>query len=112
MHASGQRLPSWHFLACEQALLFGRAKRASRGVAARSRVLARLVSLAQIGEFARRLLGTRLGNTHKLMRSPLSTQEQPIFIRLRTYPVGPVCPPSPPLTQEFLLREKLLLTLG
>jgi len=78
-------------LACEQALLFGQAKRASRerenvfsangislrlgevqmkickgslqallssaprGFAARSRVLARLVSLAQIGELARRL---------------------------------------------------------
>ena len=55
------------FLACEQALLFGRAKRASRerasggprkgelssaprGFAARSRVLARLASVAQIGE--------------------------------------------------------------
>ena len=53
------------YLACEQALLFGRAKRASRerasegpaprGYAARSRVLARLASLAQIGELARRL---------------------------------------------------------
>ena len=51
-------------LACEQALLFGQAKRALRerasegalgGFAARSRVLARLVSLAQIGELARRL---------------------------------------------------------
>ena len=50
-------------LACEQALLFGQAKRASgerasegpRGFAVRSRVLARLVSLAQIGELARRL---------------------------------------------------------
>ena len=58
-------------LACEQALLFGQAKRASRerasegrsretagetrGFAARSRVLARLASLAQIGELARRL---------------------------------------------------------
>ena len=53
-------------IACEQALLFGQAKRASRerasegprGFAARSRVLARLVSLAQIGELARRLLKT------------------------------------------------------
>ena len=55
------------YLGCEQALLFGQAKRASReregllsaaprGFAARSRVLARLVSLAQIGELARRLL--------------------------------------------------------
>ena len=56
-------------LACEQALLFGQAKRASRerasegpflcpsGFAACSRVLARLVSLAQIGELARRLSG-------------------------------------------------------
>ena len=47
-------------VACEQALLFGQAKltsreRAPRGFAARSRVLARLVSLAQIGELARRL---------------------------------------------------------
>ena len=43
-------------VACEQALLFGQAKRASRErFAARSRVLARLVSLAQIGELARRL---------------------------------------------------------
>ena len=39
-------------VACEQALLFGRVKRAS---APRSRVLARLASLAQIGELARRL---------------------------------------------------------
>ena len=52
-------------LACEQALLFGQAKRVSRkrasegprkGFAARSRVLARLASLAQIGELARRLI--------------------------------------------------------
>ena len=54
-------------IACEQALLFGQAKRASRerssegasaprGFAARSRVLARLTSLAQIGELARRLI--------------------------------------------------------
>ena len=51
-------------LACEQALLFGQAKRVSRerasqgprkGFAARSHVLARLASLAQIGELARRL---------------------------------------------------------
>ena len=56
-------------LACKQALLFGRAKRVSRdenaqasgeaardrGFAARSRVLARLASLDQIGELARRL---------------------------------------------------------
>ena len=38
-------------VACEQALLFGRA---SRERAARSHVLARLASLAQIGELARR----------------------------------------------------------
>ena len=50
-----------HELACEQALLFGLAKQASqersapRGFAARSRVLARLASLAQIGELAHRL---------------------------------------------------------
>ena len=56
-------------IACEQALLFGRAKQASRerasegllssaprGVAARSCVHARLASLAQIGELARRLV--------------------------------------------------------
>ena len=51
-------------LACEQALLFGRVKRVSRertserrslSSAPRSRVLARLTSLAQIGELARRL---------------------------------------------------------
>ena len=46
-------------IACEQDLLFGQAKRASRERASeglrRSRVLARLVSLAQIGEPARRL---------------------------------------------------------
>ena len=47
-------------LACEQALLFGQAKRASRErFAARSRVLARLVSLAQIGELARRLCSNK-----------------------------------------------------
>ena len=59
-------------IAFEQALLFGQAKQASRehesegprkglssaprGFAARLRVLARFVSLAQIGELARRLL--------------------------------------------------------
>ena len=43
-------------LACEQALLFGQAKLASRGFAAHSCVLARLTSLAQMGEFARRLV--------------------------------------------------------
>ena len=56
-------------IACEQALLFGRSKRAAReraserrsreglylSSAPRSRVLARLASLAQIGELARRL---------------------------------------------------------
>ena len=52
----------WISLACEQTLLFGQARRARgrlvkapRGFAARSRVLARLVSLAQIEELARRL---------------------------------------------------------
>ena len=50
-----------HELACEQGLLFGRAKQASRersaprGFAARSRVLARLALLVQIGDLARRL---------------------------------------------------------
>ena len=44
-------------VACEQALLFGRVKRAS---APRSRVLARLASLAQIGELARRLPPVRI----------------------------------------------------
>ena len=56
------------YIACEQALLFGRAKRVSREraserslartrerAASRSGVLARLASLAQIGELARRL---------------------------------------------------------
>ena len=44
-------------LACERALLFGRAKQASRErrSLARSRALARLASLAQIGELASRL---------------------------------------------------------
>ena len=40
---------------CEQAFLFGRVKRVSRERAARSRVLARLASLAKIGDLARRL---------------------------------------------------------
>ena len=44
-------------VACEQALLFGRVKRAS---APRSRVLARLASLAQIGELALRLPPVRI----------------------------------------------------
>ena len=51
-----------NLLACEQALLLGRVKRVSREraraggkEAPRSRVLARLASLAQIGELARRL---------------------------------------------------------
>ena len=96
MHASGQRLPSWHFL-----------------VNVTERYSPALSQTSRRQRVKRESLVTRLGNTHKLMRSPLSTQEQPIFIRLRTYPVGPVCPPYPPLlTQEFLLREKLLLTLG
>ena len=55
--------PYIRYLACEQALLFGQANRASReraregpgGLAACSRVFARLASLAQIGELARRL---------------------------------------------------------
>ena len=55
--------PYIRYLACKQALLFGQAKRASRerasegprGLAARSRVFARLASPAQIGELARRL---------------------------------------------------------
>ena len=59
-------------VACEQALLFGQAKRASRerasegpiqaprGFTARSHVLATLVSLAQIGELARRLVPQRV----------------------------------------------------
>ena len=55
--------PYIRYLACEQALLVGQANRASReraregprGLAARSRVFARLASLAQIGELARRL---------------------------------------------------------
>ena len=49
-------------LACEQALLFGRVKRVSRertserwSTSFDSRVLARLISLAQIGKLARRL---------------------------------------------------------
>ena len=43
-------------IACEQALLFERVKQASRERAApRLLVLARLASLAQIGELARRL---------------------------------------------------------
>ena len=66
------RLISRKLLACEQALLFGQTKRASgerasegprrapRGFAARSRVLARLVSLVQIGELARRLESYRV----------------------------------------------------
>ena len=41
-------------VACEQALLFGRVKRVSRERAS-ERVLARLASLAQIGELGRRL---------------------------------------------------------
>ena len=52
--------PYIRYLACEQALLFVQAKRASRerasegphGLAARSRVFARLASLAQTGELA------------------------------------------------------------
>ena len=55
-------MPLGYLLACEQALLFGRVKRVSQERASerqsreeRSRVLARLASLAQIGELARRL---------------------------------------------------------
>ena len=42
-------------LACEQALLFGRASRECASPLARSHVLVRLASLAQIGELARRI---------------------------------------------------------
>ena len=79
-----QRRPCWcPVVAYEQALLFGQAKRASRerasegpsllssaprGFAARSRVLARLVSLAQIGELARRLILWELNSF--LMQTP------------------------------------------
>ena len=42
-------------IACEQALLFGRVRRVSREHVPRSRVLARLTSLAQMGQLARRL---------------------------------------------------------
>ena len=53
-------LTNFYQLACEQALLFGRVKRVSRERASErrsreGRVLARLTSLAQIGELARRL---------------------------------------------------------
>ena len=44
-----------YFIACGQALLLGQAKRASRERRSLRRSLARLVSLAQIGELARRL---------------------------------------------------------
>ena len=64
-------------VACEQALLFGQAKRASRErFAARSRVLTRLislVSLAQIGELARRL--TILTSEHQLLKQWRFLQE-------------------------------------
>ena len=65
-------------LACEQALVFGQAKRASRerasespaprGFAARSRVPARLASLAQIGGLARRLCPVKLLASPKFVR--------------------------------------------
>ena len=53
-------------LACEQALLFGPVTQVSRerARAPRSRVLARLTSLAQIGELARRLVSALLYRTH------------------------------------------------
>ena len=54
-------MPQLFYVAREQALLFGRASplsSAPRGFTARSRVLARLASLAQIGELARRLYFT------------------------------------------------------
>ena len=65
-------------LACEQALLFGQAKRASRELAcpaplsfaARLRVLARLVSLAQIGELARRLVFVASGLPGEVRSTP------------------------------------------
>ena len=65
-------------LACEQALLFGQTKRASReraseaprGFAARSRVLARLVSLAQIGELARRLVSYIRETNYAIFMAP------------------------------------------
>ena len=68
-------------IACEKALLFGRVKRVSReraserrslSSAPRSRVVARLASLAQIGELARRLnysLLTNFGNTIPALRA-------------------------------------------
>ena len=59
-------------IACEQALLFGRVKLVSRERAGerrsregRSRVLARLDSLAQIGELARRLIVKQLNGSEE-----------------------------------------------
>ena len=59
-------------IACEQALLFGRVKLVSRERAGerrsregRSRVLARLASLAQIGELARRLIVKQLNGSEE-----------------------------------------------
>ena len=61
------------FLACEQALLFGQAKRASQErFAARSRVLARLVSLAQKGELDRRLGHFRERENHYLLSANIT----------------------------------------
>ena len=69
-----------HDLACEQALLFGRVKRVSREHASErrtleapsSRVLARLTSLAQIGELAR---GPTRGSLAVFPPPPLYTRE-------------------------------------
>ena len=65
-------------LACEQALLFGRVKRVSREHASerqsregpRSRVLARLASLAQIGELARRLVSYIRETNYAMFMAP------------------------------------------
>ena len=55
-------------IACKQALLFRRVKRVSRErETLRSRVLARLASLAQIGELARRLIGLQDSYQHQLV---------------------------------------------
>ena len=108
-------------LACEQALLFGQAKRASRerrgpSRLRRSLVLARLASLAQIGELAGRLssilrpLSKICDAWNRLRHSKLTvTQARWSLADLRRRPspiIAPVVDPFFVSSGRALLRDK------
>ena len=101
-------------IACGQALLFGQAKQASRehasegprkglsppprSLAARLRVLARFVSLAQIGELARRLLWSLFS------LQVIVSRKKPGLFNLRGYHFFEVC------SDIFIFRSRELMS--